>query len=77
MAAWNEREKVEATIVSGGGFFPLKRAFLLERGVPVRQGLQYLRAELPRILATPPDILSARIHDWATRPTVRADKECP
>ena len=33
----------------------------MERGVPVRQGLQYLRAELPRILATPPDILSARI----------------
>ena len=24
MARWNEREKVEATIVSGGGFFPLK-----------------------------------------------------
>ena len=24
MTRWNEREKVEATIVSGGGFFPLK-----------------------------------------------------
>src|SRR6516225_12293106 len=24
LARWNEREKVEATIVSGGGFFPLK-----------------------------------------------------
>jgi hypothetical protein len=24
MARWNECEKVEATIVSGGGFFPLK-----------------------------------------------------
>src|SRR5215470_11544797 len=24
MARWREREKVEATIVSGGGFFPLK-----------------------------------------------------
>ena len=24
MARWNEREKVEATIVSGGGFFSLK-----------------------------------------------------
>ena len=31
------------------------RAFLLERGVAVRQGLRFLRAELPRILATPPD----------------------
>ena len=34
------------------------RAFLLERGVAVRQGLRFLRAELPRILATPPDVLS-------------------
>ena len=30
---------------------------LLERGIAVRQG-QRLRAELPRILATPPDVLS-------------------
>src|SRR5438094_7081198 len=37
------------------------RAFLLERGVAVRQGLRFLRAELPRILATPPDMLSARM----------------
>jgi transposase len=29
------------------------RAFLLERGVAVRQGLRFLRAELPRILAMP------------------------
>ena len=29
------------------------RAFLLERGVAVRQGLRFLRAELPGILATP------------------------
>src|SRR5258707_3878830 len=34
------------------------RAFLLERGVAVRQGLRFLRAELPRILATPCDALS-------------------
>jgi transposase len=32
------------------------RAFLLERSVAVRQGLRFLRAELPRILATPPDV---------------------
>ena len=37
------------------------RAFLLERGVAVRQGQQFFRAELPRILATPPDVLSPRM----------------
>jgi transposase len=48
------------------------RAFLLERGIAVRQGLRFLRIELPRILATPPDVLSPRMvgiiedlaHDW-------------
>jgi len=34
------------------------RAFLLDRGVAVRQGLRFLRAELPRILAAPCDALS-------------------
>src|SRR5580700_10309644 len=37
------------------------RAFLLERGIAVRQGQRFLRAELPRILATPPDVLSIRM----------------
>ena len=37
------------------------RAFLLERGVAVRQGLRFLRAELPRILATPPEVLVPRM----------------
>src|SRR5216684_397489 len=37
------------------------RAFLLERGVAVRQGIGFLRTELPRILATPCDALSARM----------------
>jgi len=37
------------------------RAFLLERGIAVRQGQWFLRAELPRILAMPPDVLSPRI----------------
>jgi hypothetical protein len=36
------------------------RAFLLERDVGVQQGLRFLRAELPRILATPGDALSPR-----------------
>jgi transposase len=37
------------------------RAFLLERGIAVRQGLRFLRAELPTILATPSDTLSPRM----------------
>jgi transposase len=37
------------------------RAFLLERGVAVRQGRHFLRAGLPGILATPADVLSARM----------------
>jgi transposase len=37
------------------------RAFLLERGIAVRQGLRFLRAELPGILATRTDVLSPRI----------------
>jgi len=37
------------------------RAFLLERGVAVRQGLRILRAELPMILGTRTDALSPRI----------------
>jgi transposase len=34
------------------------RAFLLERGIAVRQGLHLLRAELPGILGTRTDVLS-------------------
>ncbi len=34
------------------------RAFLVERGIAVRQGQRFLRVELPRILATPHDVLS-------------------
>ena len=37
------------------------RAFLLERGIAVRQGLRLLRIELPRLLTTPPDVLSPRM----------------
>ncbi|MGC2223061.1 MAG: IS110 family transposase [Methylocella sp.] len=37
------------------------RAFLLERGVAVRQGLRFLRTELPGILATRSDVLSSRM----------------
>jgi len=37
------------------------RAFLLERGIAVRQGQRFLRAGLPSILAMPPDVLSPRM----------------
>jgi len=37
------------------------RAFLLERGIAVRQGPRFLRVELPRILAAPADVLSPRM----------------
>ncbi len=37
------------------------RAFLLERGIAVRQGQRFLRARLPDILVMPPDVLSTRM----------------
>jgi transposase len=37
------------------------RAFLLERGIAVRQGLNFLRGELPAILAKRTDVLSPRM----------------
>ena len=37
------------------------RAFLLERGIAVRQGQRFLRTELPGLLAWPPEVLSSRM----------------
>jgi transposase len=37
------------------------RAFLLERGIAVRQGQRFLREELPHLLAAPPEVLSPRM----------------
>lgn len=37
------------------------RAFLLERGIAVRQGQRFLRTELPDILAAPVDVLSPQM----------------
>src|ERR1700734_4270730 len=37
------------------------RAFMLERGIAVRQGIGFLRTELPTILATRTDTLSPRM----------------
>ena len=52
------------------------RAFLLERGIAVRQGQRFLRTELPSILATPPDVLSSRMAhaiEGARRSNIRPD----
>ena len=43
------------------GIINQNRAFLMERGVAVRQGLRFLRAGLPQILATRTDVLSPRM----------------
>jgi transposase len=54
--------RVRARLVSRRtGIVNQIRAFLLERGVAVRQGLRFLRAELPGILATRIDVLSPRM----------------
>ena len=37
------------------------RGFLLEHGIPVRQGLRFLRQQLPQILATRTNVLSPRM----------------
>src|ERR1700694_1436555 len=40
---------------------PIRRAFMLERGIAVRQGIRFLRTELPTVLATRTDALSPRM----------------
>ena len=37
------------------------RSFLLEHGIPVRQGLRFLRQQLPEIVAKRTDVLSPRL----------------
>ena len=51
----------ERLVSSRTGIINQIRAFLLERGVAVQQGLRFLRAELPDILAAPSDVLSPRM----------------
>jgi transposase len=43
------------------GIINQTRAFLLEQSIAVRQGLRFLRAELPGILAMRTDVLSPRM----------------
>ena len=51
----------ERLVSQRNGIINQIRAFLLERGIPVRQGQRFLRTELPRFLATPPDVPSPRM----------------
>jgi transposase len=54
--------RVRARLVSQRtGIINQIRAFLLERGIAVRQGLHFLRAELPGILAKRTDVLAPRM----------------
>jgi transposase len=66
-ALYRVRERV---VSQRTGIINQIRAFLLERGIAVRQGLHFLRAELPSILAKCTDVLSPRmlriIEDLAT-----------
>src|SRR6201994_5006244 len=51
----------ERLVSQRNGIINQIRPFLLERGIAVRQGLRFLRAELPTILATRSDVLSPRM----------------
>jgi transposase len=51
----------ERLVSQRAGIINQIRAFLLERGIAVRQGLRFLRAELPGVLATRADVLSPRM----------------
>jgi transposase len=51
----------ERLVSQRAGIINQIRAFLLERGIAVRQGLRFLRSELPSILAGPSDVLSPRM----------------
>jgi transposase len=66
-----QRNRLERLVSQRTGIINQIRAFMLERGIAARQGQRFLRAELPRILATPSDVLSPRmvraIEDLATR----------
>src|SRR5258708_29801472 len=53
------------------------RAFLLARGIAVRQGLRFVRSELPGLLARPSDLLSphmVRVPEGMARDLRRLDK---
>ena len=51
------------------------RALMLERGIAVRQGIGFLRTELPTILATRTDVLCqcTSVSGWMIVRTVRID----
>jgi transposase len=47
------------------------RGFLLEHGIPVRQGYRFLRQQMPQILATRTDVLSPRMTDQGRAQKIR------
>src|SRR5436190_1470047 len=51
----------ERLVTQRTGIINQIRAFMLERGIAVRQGIRFLRAELPIILASRTDVLSPRM----------------
>jgi Transposase len=51
----------ERLVSQRAGIINQTRAFLLERGIAVRQGCLFLRAELSGILAAPSEVLSPRM----------------
>jgi transposase len=54
--------RVRARLVSQRtGIINQIRAFLLERGIAVRQGLRFLRAQLPEVLSKRTDVLCDRM----------------
>ncbi|MGA9600971.1 MAG: IS110 family transposase [Methylocystis sp.] len=59
LQAW--RRVRERLVSQRTGVINQIRAFLLERGVAVRQGPRFLRAALPNILAAPSEVLSPRM----------------
>jgi transposase len=59
LATFQVQHRVRERLVSQRtGIINQIRAFLLERGMAVRQGLRFLRLELPGILAKRSDVLS-------------------
>jgi hypothetical protein len=53
------------------------RAFMLERGIAVRQGIGFLRTELPTILATRTDALSPRMLRVIEEFLLDSPERCP
>jgi len=79
---WQPLPGARAVCRSAHRLHQLDPRLLLERGITVRQGLRFLRAELPGILAKETDALSPRMSHIledlsAERRLPRALRACP